>query len=178
MEWLNEPPAWHAEGATLSVATGPGSDFWRVTHSGLVRDSGHFYSQLVHGDAVAEVRVRGSYSDQYDHAGLMLRLDERTWVKCGVELVDGVQQVSAVVTREFSDWSVRPLPEAPDELFLRLTRRGDTVEIFYAFSGSPLTLLRQAYMPPGAPARLGVMAASPEGGGFDVSFHDLRLGPG
>ena len=73
--------------------------------------------------------VRGAYHDLYDQAGLMIRIDERNWITCGIELVDGVQQVSAVVTREFSDWSVRPLPEAPVDLRLTLARRGDSVAI-------------------------------------------------
>ena len=55
------------------------------------------------------MKVTGAYWDQYDQAGLMVRFNERVWLKCGVEFVDGVQHASAVVTREHSDWSVAPL---------------------------------------------------------------------
>jgi regulation of enolase protein 1 (concanavalin A-like superfamily) len=175
MEWYNEPPAWRSEGERLTVTTGPDSDFWRVTHYGFVRDSGHFFYATLAGDAIAEVRVRGAYQDLYDQAGLMIRLDERSWVKCGIELVDGVQQVSAVVTRDFSDWSVIALPTPPAELRLRLARRGDSVEIAYGLDGGPLSMLRLAYFPPVIPAQLGVMCASPQGGGFTVSFDALRI---
>ena len=178
MEWYNEPPAWRDEGHRLTVTTGPDSDFWRVTHYGFVRDTGHLCATTIAGDATAEVWVRGAYHDLYDQAGLMLRIDERNWIKCGIELVDGVQQVSAVVTREFSDWSVRPLSKAPVELRLTLTRRGDSVEIHYALDDGPLTLLRLAYFPPGQPAQLGVMAASPQGPGFTVSFRGLSIDAG
>ena len=34
-----------------------------------------------------------------------MRVDERTWVKAGVEISDGVPQLSAVVTHGVSDWS-------------------------------------------------------------------------
>ncbi len=175
MEWYNEPPVWRDEGSALTVTTAPESDFWRVTHYGFVRDTGHVRSMPIAGDATAEVWVRGAYRDLYDQAGLMIRIDARNWIKCGIELVNGVQQVSAVVTREFSDWSVRPLPEAPVELRLTLSRRGDSVEIQYALDDGPLTLLRLAYFPPGLPAQLGVMAASPQGQGFTVSFRGLRI---
>jgi regulation of enolase protein 1 (concanavalin A-like superfamily) len=177
MEWYNEPPAWEEQGDSLTVTTGPDSDFWRITGYGFVRDSGHLHYATIDGDLVAEVGVRGAYRDLYDQAGLMIRLDERNWIKCGIELVDGVQYASAVVTREFSDWSVRPLPEPPQELRLRLTRRGDAVEIHYALDDGPLTMLRQAYFPPGAPAQIGPMAASPQGQGFTVVFAGLRIEP-
>ena len=178
MEWYNEPPTWRDEANCLTVTTGPDSDFWRVTHYGFVRDTGHLRYTTIAGDVAAEVWVRGAYHDLYDQAGLMIRIDTRHWIKCGIELVDGVQQVSAVVTREFSDWSVRPLPEAPAELRLTLARRGDSVEIHYALDDGPLTLLRLAYFPPGLPAQLGVMAASPQGQGFTVSFRGLRIDAG
>ncbi|URK86525.1 DUF1349 domain-containing protein [Rhizobium sp. RCAM05350] len=40
----------------------------------------------------------------------MLRLDERNWIKCGIEYTDGLMHFSVVVTRGVSDWSVIPLP--------------------------------------------------------------------
>jgi len=36
MEWLNEPPSWHAQGDTLTVTAGPKTDFWRKTHYGFI----------------------------------------------------------------------------------------------------------------------------------------------
>ena len=40
--WLNEPQAWSLEEGTLAVVTDAGTDFWRETHYGFTRDSGHF----------------------------------------------------------------------------------------------------------------------------------------
>ena len=178
MEWYNEPPVWRDEESGLRVTTAPDSEFWRVTHYGFVRDTGHLRYRTVAGDATAEVWVRGAYHDRYDQAGLMIRIDARHWIKGGIELVAGVQHVSAVVTREFSDWSVRPLPDPPTDLRLTLSRRGDSVKIHYALDDGPLTLLRLAYFPPGLAAQLGVMAASPQGQGFTVSFRGLRMDAG
>jgi regulation of enolase protein 1 (concanavalin A-like superfamily) len=162
MEWHNEPPAWQVRGDTLAVTAAPRTDFWRTTHYGFIRDSGHFYARRVSGDFVAEVKVSGAYRDQYDQAGLMVRLDAAHWLKCGIEFVDGVQQVSAVVTREYSDWSVVPLPEPPPALWLRVSRRG------YA-------LLRLAYLPPAEAVRVGPMCASPEGNGVTVAFEGFTV---
>ncbi|RYG21241.1 DUF1349 domain-containing protein, partial [bacterium] len=122
MTWLNEPPRWTDEDGVLSVTTGDRTDFWRTTHYGFIRDDGHVYGRPVEGDFAAEVSFSGEYEALYDQAGLMLRLDERNWIKAGIEFTDGKHHLSAVVTRDFSDWSVLPLPVAPKEVRLLISR--------------------------------------------------------
>jgi regulation of enolase protein 1 (concanavalin A-like superfamily) len=50
MHWLNEPRSWQRTGGVLQVEADPGTDFWRVTSYGYVRDTGHLYSELITGD--------------------------------------------------------------------------------------------------------------------------------
>ncbi|MBW4549277.1 MAG: DUF1349 domain-containing protein [Symplocastrum torsivum CPER-KK1] len=128
MEWYNEPPVWNLQGDTITITSGQKTDFWRETHYGFIRDNGHFFYQAVKGDFVAEVKVSGEYHQLYDQAGIMVRLDEANWLKCGIEFVNGVQQVSAVITRDYSDWSIVPLPQNPASIWLRVTRRGTAIE--------------------------------------------------
>ncbi|MBZ0286799.1 MAG: DUF1349 domain-containing protein, partial [Anaerolineae bacterium] len=131
--------------------------------------------QDVTGDFTASVKIIGSYRDLYDQAGLMLRLDEKHWLKCGIEFVEGVQQASAVITREYSDWSVAALPQNPPALWLRLKRTGDAVEVTYALDGAQYNLLRMGYFPTTPAVQVGIMCASPEGSGFDVRFEDFYI---
>ena len=177
MNWINEPPEWREENGVLAVRTGPDSDFWRVTHYGFVRDTGHFYCQPITGNFAADVKVIGRYNHLYDQAGLMLRIDERNWIKCGIEFVDGVQQASAVVTRDYSDWSVVPLASRPESIHLRVTRKGDAVRIDYSLDGVGYSMLRMAYLPPVDSLLVGPMCASPDGPGFGVRFEEFRLRP-
>jgi uncharacterized protein len=109
MQWLNEPAHWSISGNQIIVRTSPKTDFWRITHYGFIRDNGHFYFDQINTDFVVEVDIRGSYKDLYDQAGIMIRSDENHWIKAGIEYVDGVQHLSAVVTHGYSDWSVTPL---------------------------------------------------------------------
>jgi uncharacterized protein len=177
MQWLNEPPTWQQEGATLTVTTGAKTDFWRKTQYGFVRDNGHFYGQLVSGDFIAEVQVSGQYHDLYDHAGLMVRVDETTWIKCGIEFYQGMQHVSAVVTRDYSDWSIIPAPQNPAALWLRVTRHGDAIEIQYSFDGAHYAMLRLAHLTLAEKVSIGPMCASPDGNGFSVTFRGYSLQP-
>ncbi|NYI07605.1 DUF1349 domain-containing protein [Allostreptomyces psammosilenae] len=178
--WLNEPELWGPrENGTLAVLTDPDTDFWRTTHYGFVRDTGHALLREVSGAFRMTVTFRGDYREQYDQAGLLLRIDDRNWIKTGIEYVDGAPLLSAVVTRELSDWNVVPLgPLAgrPESVTLDLHRQGDTVTIRYGWDGAePEHMLRLAYFPPGTAAQAGPMCASPDGKGFWTDFTTLTL---
>jgi regulation of enolase protein 1 (concanavalin A-like superfamily) len=174
--WFNEPATWHLADGTLTVTTDPDTDFWRTTEHGFVRDTGHILGTPA-GEFTLTATFRGEYRDQYDQAGIAIRVDERNWIKTGIELVDGGRQISAVVTREFSDWSVAPVPDT-ESVTIRAERTGDAVTITYGLDGAdPETLLRVAYLAPGTTAHVGVMAASPTGSGFETTFTDVVLTP-
>jgi uncharacterized protein len=174
--WLNEPGTWTADDGTLRVDSDRGTDFWVATHYGFVRDTGHALLRPVPAAFRMRVSFDGAYRDQYDQAGLLLRLDDRNWVKTGIEYVGGRRQLSAVVTRDVSDWSVAPLGgDAPQVVTVEVRRAGDTVTVLYGTGAEePATMLRLAYFPPGAPAQAGPMCASPDGGGFRTVFSDFR----
>ncbi|CCH54916.1 protein of unknown function DUF1349 [Fibrisoma limi BUZ 3] len=175
MIWHNEPANWSEEGDVVQVRVEGGTDFWRITHYDFVRHNGHFYYKEQAGDFVASVKVTGQYADLYDQAGLMLRLDEQQWIKTGIEYVEERQNVSAVVTREFSDWSVSPQDHNPPTVYLRLTRQGDAVRIDYSFDDFVYHMLRMAYFPPTIPVQIGLMAAAPDGRGFNVAFERFTV---
>ncbi len=176
MQWLNEPASWQRTDDMVQVNVDPGTDFWRVTGYGYIRDSGHVYGDVVAGDLDVAVRIRGNYTTQYDQAGVMLRADERTWLKTGVEFFEGKPRLSTVLTLGLSSWTVSNLPDDMGDLSLRISRRGDAVEIRYTTDddGSP-ELAALVYLPPDSELLAGVMCAAPEGSGFSVSFHDLRI---
>lgn len=176
MEWFNEPKQWQTlpDGA-IEVTTDPGTDFWQKTHYGFQRDNGHFYFKQVEGDFQADVKISGGYRDLYDHAGIMIRIDAANWLKCGIEFVEGVQYVSAVYTREFSDWSVTPLSPAPSALYLRVSREKETFQVQYSLDGAAYSMLRLGYLAAGDAVMVGIMAGAPDGKGFPVRFEDFKV---
>ena len=175
MQWYNEPNNWTVEDETIIVTADPKTDFWRKTHYDFIRDNGHFYYQSFPGDFTAEVKVKGEYATLYDQAGLMARVDEANWLKCGIEFVDGLQYVSAVVTRDYSDWSVVPLPQNPPALWLRLHRTGSTLEVSYSLDGQQYTMLRVTHLPLAETLQVGPMCAAPEGEGFTTRFEGFSV---
>ena len=176
-QWLNEPDVWHAEAGGLTLTTGNQTDFWQHTFYGFQRDSGHAWLCPVSGDFTASAIATGAYEQLYDQAGLMLRVDEKNWIKTGIEYTDGLMHFSVVVTREVSDWSVIPLHDAKpaDEVHVRLTRHGDAVRVQFAISGRAWQMARLAPFP-AVDARVGVMACSPQRAGFTATFRAIEIG--
>ncbi|MFC4453912.1 DUF1349 domain-containing protein [Deinococcus sonorensis] len=174
LQWFNEP-TWRVQDDVLQVRTARETDFWRATYYGFVRDSGHVLHTAPLGEFTAQVCVEGNYQALYDQAGLMLRSSPECWVKTGVEFVNE-QQLSAVVTRDYSDWNVRPIG-MPERVDLKVTRVGDAVRVHARVPGGDWTLLRLAYYPPDLPAVVGVYACSPQREGFEVRFSDFTVGP-
>ena len=175
MLWLNEPARWSEAGGALKVTADPGSNFWRTTHYGYIHDSGHVYGERLAGDFDLSMGVRGAYAAQYDQAGAMVRVDERRWLKTGIEYFDGRMRLSTVVTLDYSSWAVGELPAGMTELGLALARRGDAVEVWYRIDGGDAELAAVVYMPPGEVVLAGAMCAAPQGDGFDVTFTDIAV---
>ncbi|WP_214109312.1 DUF1349 domain-containing protein [Acrocarpospora catenulata] len=176
MEWINEPAGWSVEGDALTVAVGGKTDLWQKTHYGYAFDNAPMYGRVVEGDMRVTVTFEADYAEQYDQAGAILRIDEANWIKAGTEFVDGALQISVVVTRGFSDWSVKAAPGMPRSFTIDLLREGDAVTVRYGMDGEePDTLIRLAYFPPGVPALGGAMAAAPVGPGFEARFSKVSV---
>ena len=86
----------------------------------------------------------------------MRRLD-----KTGIEFVNGHQNVSAVVTRDFFDWSVLPRNDNPSSIWMRLQRFNDTVQISYSLDGEKWSMIRLAYFPEEVPVKIGMVTTAP-----------------
>lgn len=177
MQWLNPPAEWQYIDGELRVITDKNTDFWRTTHYGFIRDSGHFFYRDVSGDFRARLCFVGRYQDLYDQAGIMVRASETHWLKCGLEFVHGVQYASAVITRQFSDWSVAPLAGQPERVWFEVRRKREAVAVLYSLDGTKFVLLRLADFPVVPTVSVGPVCASPDGGGFEVVFESFTVEP-
>jgi regulation of enolase protein 1 (concanavalin A-like superfamily) len=120
------------------------------------------------------VRIEGEFRDQYDQAGLMVREDAETWLKCGIELVDGRQCASVVITRGLSDWSVVPLDPAPPRLWFEVRRVAEAVQVSFGVD-EPDRPQRMGALSAAHALQVGVMAASPDGLGFRAVLGDFAV---
>lgn len=178
--WTVPPATWSTSGDDLLLTPAARSDAWRETSYGFTRDDAPALVADLATPGAVEVTFTVDLTAQFDQAGLMVRADERTWIKAGVELSDGVPQLGAVVTVGRSDWSVRPVPEwSGRRVTLRASRAGDAVTIRARVDDEPFALVRLAPFPAGAAALAGPYACSPtrDDAGLTVRFHSWRTGP-
>ncbi|MEO8019844.1 MAG: DUF1349 domain-containing protein [Pseudomonadota bacterium] len=175
MSWLNPPAAEHYGDGVLTVRSKGKTDFWRKTYYGYVTDNGHFMHLPLLGEFTLQVRVNGDYGSLYDQAGLMIRLDEKRWMKCGTEFVDGKRWASVVFTHDFSDWSTMEDVSQAGAVWWRLVRKRDSIEAQCSKDGDKFVTVRQGYFPADVQVMAGVMCAAPEGAGFDATFDQLTL---
>ncbi len=176
--WLNEPRRWSVDPAgDLSMVTDKGTDFWRETHYGFTRDSGHFLGFTTPAAFTAQLRIRGQYQKLYDQAGIMVRLDERHWIKAGIELSDGRAMLSSVLTHDRSDWATGPYEHDAQDFWMRATVDKGVLRLQASADGKTWPLVRLAPFPIAASYQVGPMACTPERDGLAVRFSDLQITP-
>lgn len=175
MTWFNEPEKWEIKNNSLSMFVTPQSDYWRVSHYGFTVDDAPFYYTTYGGEFEAKVKITGSYKARFDQMGLMLRTDHEHYIKAGVEFVDGKYNLSTVVTHNKSDWSVITLEKTLPAIWIKAVRRLDAVEILYSFDDKNYIMMRNAPFQDNIPVMVGLMAACPDGEGFNAVFENFRV---
>ncbi|APO93949.1 DUF1349 domain-containing protein [Xanthomonas vesicatoria] len=177
-KWLNEPRSHRIVGGdVLEVVTDKGTDFWRETHYGFTRDSGHFLGIAAPAAFTCQLRVRAKFEQLYDQAGLMIRVNERQWVKAGIELSDGRAMLSSVLTDGKSDWATGPYEADPSDFWIRATVDKGVLRLQVSKDGRYWPLVRLCPFPLATTYLVGPMTCTPEREGLKVHFSDWTLGP-
>ncbi|KAA2213449.1 DUF1349 domain-containing protein [Teichococcus oryzae] len=173
--WLNPPRQWSLAARGLSVTTDHGTDFWRETHYGFIRDNGHFLGCDTPGDFTASLRIRARYEALYDQAGIMLRLGHDRWIKAGLEWSDGVAMLGSVLTLDRSDWATGPFAGDPGDFWLRVTVARGVLRLQASADGRHWPLVRLCPFPQAERYQVGPMCCTPERAGLRVLFSDFAL---
>ncbi|MBE6198169.1 MAG: DUF1349 domain-containing protein [Rikenellaceae bacterium] len=175
MQWFNEPESWSIKNNKLTMQVTPQSDYWRISHYGFTVDDAPFIYTTRGGEFEVKVKIAGDYKVRFDQAGLMLRTDKENYIKAGIEFVDGKYNISCVVTHHTSDWSVITLDKSIDYIWIKAVRRLDAVEIFYSFDDKNYVMMRNCHLADNTPVMVGMMAACPDGNGFEARFEGFKI---
>lgn len=177
--WTHDPAAVAHRGDDLVVTAVEGSDAWLRTAYGFEHASEHGLIAPLPVGAAMEVEFTADFTEQFDQAGIYVRVDDERWVKCGVEYCDGELGAGAVVTDRRSDWSVGAVPKwGGRRVVIRVSRGEDAITVRGGVVGEPMRLLRLAPFDGAAEAAAGPLVAAPSRAGLTVVFHEWRLSAG
>ncbi|MFT4213286.1 MAG: DUF1349 domain-containing protein [Microbacterium sp.] len=173
--WTNPPAAAIESDGELFVTALKGSDAWRVTSYGFIHDTEHALLAPFPPDSGVEVEFTAAFSQQFDQAGVFVRVSSSRWIKAGVEFADGAAQLGAVVTDGVSDWSLAPVPDwVGERVLVRASRAGDAITVRAGLAEGPLQLVRVIPFPAEADASAGPFVCAPTREGLVVPFHAWR----
>lgn len=173
--WTNEPEHVAIGDDGLRVTAREGSDAWRLTSYGFVHASEHALLAPLEPESAIEVQFRLDFSEQFDQAGIFVKVDDESWIKAGVELSDGEESLGAVVTRGSSDWSLSPVPLWAGRLVtVRVSRSGNALTVRARVDDEPWRLVRVAPLDPDAEVSAGPFCCAPTRAGLTVHFTSWR----
>ena len=167
-----------SENSKLVMFCSKGSDLWQKTCYGFERDSGHAFlgTRLEQGRAIQVGFSVVSFKGQFDQGGVLIRENANSWLKAGVELSDGVLQLSAVHTRHgMSDWSTSAWPsewKGKENVLVQVSRVNDSmiIRIKLMEDNDPWRLLRVCPISLEAPLLVGPYSCAPTRDGLYVEF--------
>lgn len=115
LKWHNPPDKDNIKivsGSGLRLIPNPKTDFWQkpFRNPPASASSGHALVYKVSFDSVEKYTFETTFSLDakvcYDQAGIIVLVDDKHWLKAGIELeADGKLKMSCVVTNDVSDWS-------------------------------------------------------------------------
>lgn len=176
--WTNEPADVTTDGAGLYVTAREGSDAWRITSYGFVHDSEHALLAALEPESAVEVQFRLDFTEQFDQAGIFVKVDAQSWIKAGVERSDDEDNLGAVVTQGTSDWSLSPVPGWAGRLVtIRGSRSGNALTVRARVDDEPWRLVRVAPLDADAAVTAGPFCCAPSRAGLTVNFTSWRLTP-
>src|SRR5262249_38261155 len=158
---------WAKRGDALIVRTSEKTDYWNRTFYGFKNGNGHLYARDVRGDFSALAEFAADYRNLYDQAGVMIYVDDRTWLKAGTEFTDCAAHFSVVATRgDQSDWSMMPLPAGfAGIMTMCVTRHAEAIRVQVKLGGD-WQMVRLAFLPMPEAVEVGPMCCSPTGAGL------------
>ncbi|MCB1223636.1 MAG: DUF1349 domain-containing protein [Mesotoga sp.] len=176
--WLNEPKRWELQDGNLIVESEESTDFWQRMHYGFRNDNGHFLFVPLMEDFSFVLGAKFFPVNQYDQAGVMVRVSPSCWLKSSIEFEGSApSKLGAVVTNSgYSDWSTQDVSCETRSLRVKVDRKGSDYSVFaWQDEWVQLRLARLIEDDCKLPVMVGAYCCSPRGSGYRVVFDEISL---
>jgi len=116
--------------------------------------------------------------NQFDQAGIIAQIDSARWMKTGIEYVDGIPRMGAVVTNNYSDWSTHQWSGPTSQFKIRVNRIRDSLVAEYHHENS-WNFMRIAYLlnidAPDTMVSVGAYTCAPTKAEMTATFHYMKF---
>jgi regulation of enolase protein 1 (concanavalin A-like superfamily) len=178
--WINKPAGFSIDGNKLTIEPDTGTDLWQRTYYGFRNDNAPMFLTGIQGDFTFTVKAAFNYQNQYDQCGIVLYENSENWVKTSVEYENEIfARLGSVVTNSgYSDWATTDISAGIQEMWFRISRRGQDFYIEYSVYGEQFKQIRVLHFHlPISAAQIGVYACSPVKSGFRSTFSEFKFEP-
>ena len=168
------------EDGGLTVTT-VGGDIYEASDASGTRN--FFLQSADHAgaDYVLETKLSGTIDGGYAQGGILVYTDDGDYVKFDAISDDGQTRINRIELRsEIGDAVQQPQPQADvpvgtTDIWLRLTKTGDSYSGEYSFDGATWTALAEAVTNPQAAPRFGLFTLGVNNPGGTVTFDYLKV---
>ena len=177
-EWMNDPENVRFEDDAMVIYAKEGTDFWQSIHRNFHKDSGHFFYIRQADDFILTLKWKFAEMKKFSQCGLMLRVDERNWLKVSLmnETAENNMLASSLTVAGHSDWAGFKVNDNIHEIWFRLQRVDDDYILFYSLDGLVYEKIRTAYLKGVEDVKVGAYIASPNEVGFAAQLEYIKLG--
>jgi len=178
--WINPPARYEICEDSLIIHTDPVTDFWQRTYYDFRHDNAPaFVFPVAEREFSFTVKTQWSPARLFDQCGVMLYLDADNWVKASVEYDnERISKLGSVVTNlGYSDWATTDIDTVVNEMWYRLSRRGQDFLVENSPDGASFKQMRIFHMhKPIDVVNIGVYACSPLESSMPAEFSHFNLG--
>jgi regulation of enolase protein 1 (concanavalin A-like superfamily) len=174
LHWLRQPSMYMFDHGKLVLETEPYTSF----HS-LSFDSTNAFGMLL--DPMTSfcftARMDYLFRGSEDECGLLLKRNNTTWAKSGVECrADALDLACTVYSDGYGDRSCREIGSGIRWMYLRVLYWSGNARFQYSFNGTKYSDMRWLRFAPGEePVIAGIYACSGGDSYFDCTFSELQL---
>ncbi len=178
--WIYPPKRFELTGDTLILHTDPDTDYWQRTYYGFRHDNAPaFLCAVLEKEFSFSVKTKWSPVKLFDQCGVVLYQDADNWFKASVEYEsETVSKLGSVVTNlGYSDWATTDIDSSRNEMWYRLSRRGQDFCVENSLDGKNFKQMRIFHMHQFIEeVNIGVYACSPLDCSMKAEFSELSLG--
>lgn len=184
LQWQGRVDSYKLQnGVGLLVKPSDKTDFWSKTYYDppFVKNDGATLTYKVPA-AITTWSVEMYFTleayNQFDQAGIIVQIDSASWMKTGIEYVDGIPRMGAVVTNNYSDWSTQPWNGEVSKFKIRVSRIRHSLVAEY-HDGKQWSFMRITRLTnmetPDTIVSIGAYACAPTKSGMTATFYYMKF---